>query len=79
MSELARDLLMLEFLSWISSRRRTYADAMEAWQSHCPRHTIWEDAVIEGYIEMQRNGNAEPELALTATGRALLKLRNGRK
>lgn len=79
MSELARDLLMVEFLSWISSRRRTYADAMEAWQSHCPRHTIWEDAVIEGYIEMHRNGNAEPELALTDTGRALLEFSNGRK
>jgi hypothetical protein len=52
---------------------------MEAWQSHCPRHTIWEDAVIEGYIEMHRNGNAEPELALTDTGRALLEFSNGRK
>ena len=50
------NLLMLEFLSWVSSRRRTYNEAMEAWQSHCPRQTIWEDAMIDGYIELNRQG-----------------------
>ncbi len=54
MSQLSHDLLMLEFLSWISSRRRTYAEAMNAWQSSCPRLTIWEDAMIDGYIEVNR-------------------------
>jgi hypothetical protein len=73
MSELSRDLLMLEFLSWISSRRRTYAEAMNAWQSTCPRHTIWEDAMIDGYIEFKRQDtNSDPEVTLTRRGRALL-------
>jgi hypothetical protein len=67
------NLLMLEFLSWVSSRRRTYNEAMEAWQSHCPRQTIWEDAMIDGYIAINRNGTGhDPEIALTANGRTLL-------
>ena len=45
--------LMQELLVWVASRPRTYTDAMEAWQSTCPRHTIWEDAVIDGFIHAQ--------------------------
>lgn len=78
MSEPA-NLLMLEFLSWVSSRRRTYNEAMEAWQSHCPRQTIWEDAMIDGYIELKRQGTvSDPEVALTPLGRAHLDGNGGR-
>ena len=67
------NLLMLEFLSWVSSRRRTYNEAMEAWQSHCPRQTIWEDAMIDGYIQVNRQEMiGDPEVTLTTRGRALL-------
>ncbi len=44
---------MLEFLTWVADRRRTYDEAMEAWQSHCPRQTIWEDAIIDGLIQIE--------------------------
>lgn len=78
MSQLSHDLLMLEFLSWISSRRRTYTEAMNAWQSSCPRHTIWEDAMIDGYIEIQRDEKIrDPEITLTPIGLAMLKDKNG--
>jgi hypothetical protein len=72
MSETVNSLL-LEFLTWIASRPRTYNEAMEAWQSHCPRQTIWEDAIIEGLIEFHRSGSrSDPEIALTPRGKALL-------
>ena len=78
MSELSRDLLMIEFLAWLSTRRRTYSEAMNAWQSTCPRHTIWEDAIIDGYIAINRQEMLQdPEVALTASGLALLNGRNG--
>ena len=64
-------VLMLEFLHWVADRCRTYDEAMEAWQSHCPRQTIWEDAIIEGYIQIGRNGH-DPEVTLTDSGRRLL-------
>jgi hypothetical protein len=65
--------LMLEFLTWVADRQRTYDEAMEAWQSHCPRQTIWEDAIIDGYIEL---GSVDTlhvsEVTLTPRGRKLL-------
>ncbi len=67
------DPLMLEFLTWISSRPRTYADAMNAWQSTCPRHTIWEDAIIGGLVQVSRVETVdEPEVTLTPRGQAYL-------
>jgi hypothetical protein len=67
------ELLMLEFLEWVSSRRRTYAEAMEAWQSHCPRQTIWEDALIEGLIQVNRiDPDHDSEVSLTPRGMARL-------
>jgi hypothetical protein len=66
-------LLMLEFLNWVSNRSRTYAEAIEAWQTTCPRHTIWEDALIDGLIQVQSNGSPHHfEVALTPRGRAIL-------
>jgi hypothetical protein len=72
MSESA-NLLMLEFLSWISSRRRTYTEAMNAWQTTCPRYTIWEDAIIGGLVQMSRAETVdEAEVTLTLRGQAYL-------
>jgi len=72
------NLLMLEFLDWISTRRRTYVETMEAWQSHCPRQTIWEDAIIGGLIQLNREDTLrDPEVTLTPRGRALLIGSNG--
>ena len=66
---------MLQFLTWVSDRRRTYEDAMAAWQSTCPRHTIWEDAIIGGLVQIERaNESGQFQVALTPRGRAILEL-----
>jgi hypothetical protein len=66
-------LLMREFLVWVSARRRTYAEAMEAWRSHCPRHTVWEDALIGDLIRVVGSELPhQPEVILTPRGRAIL-------
>jgi hypothetical protein len=65
--------LLIEFLAWIADRRRTYADAMEAWRSNCPRHTVWEDALADGLIQFQGEGTVRNyEVILTARGHAIL-------
>ncbi len=64
-------LLMLEFLTWVSNRPRTYEEAMEAWRSTCPRQTIWEDAIIEGLIEVG-GGLTPSKVTLTRLGKELL-------
>jgi hypothetical protein len=67
------NLLMLEFLTWVADRQRTYDEAMEAWQSHCPRQTIWEDAIIDGYIQLNSVDTIHvSEVTLTPRGRELL-------
>jgi hypothetical protein len=57
----------LELLGWIDSRERSYAETMEAWRSHCPRLTIWEDALAARLVAVQGR-----RVVVTAAGRALL-------
>lgn len=57
----------LELLAWISERPRSYAETMEAWTSHCPRLTVWEDAIADGLVEVGRGS-----VLLSAGGRAAL-------
>ena len=63
------DALILELLTWISCRRRTYAETMEAWRTSCPRHSVWEDAVTAGLVRL--DGKAQ-EVVLTSQGWGLL-------
>jgi hypothetical protein len=30
---------------------------MEAWRTSCPRLTVWEDAVDDGFVVRARNGS----------------------
>ncbi len=64
---------VLELLEWISRRPRTYADAMDAWRTTCPRHSAWEDALLDGLIEVIESSDALPSLVfVTSRGQALL-------
>ena len=61
--------LTRQLLQWIADTPRTYNEALETWRSSCPRHTIWEDALLAGLIECQPG---ERKLVLTARGLATL-------
>jgi hypothetical protein len=63
-------LPMLQFLNWVARRERTHADVMDAWQSSCPRLSLWEDAVIDGYVRFA--GDVAQHVVLTPLGRAVL-------
>lgn len=66
--------LTIEFLTWVASRPRTYAEAMEAWRSNCPRHPVWDDALTDGLVQVMAGGDpgGQPRVALTPKGRSLL-------
>jgi hypothetical protein len=66
--------LTLQFLAWVAERPRSYADAMEAWRSTCPRLSIWEDAILDGLVEFSAGGASrnQSRVGLTARGRARL-------
>ena len=63
--------LTREFLLWIARRPRTYAEAMEAWRSNCPRQSVWEDALLDGFIQVE-DGRcmSDAKVTLTALGAA---------
>jgi len=66
-------LSVLEFLTWVSLRPRTYAEAMESWCSTCPRLSTWEDALADGLIRIESGATMDQcKVALTARGRSLL-------
>lgn len=65
--------LTLELLAWISARRPTYAEAIEVWRSTCPRHSVWEDSLVDGLVRVvRRDGANGSDVALTPLGTAAL-------
>jgi hypothetical protein len=66
---------ILELLSWISARPRTYGETMEVWRTSCPRSSTWEDATVGGFVEVSSErdvGMRESIVRLTRAGRAIL-------
>lgn len=62
---------MIEFLRWLDGRMRTVTETFEAWQTSCPRLSLWEDAQIEGLVSFERLG-AEVVVRLTPKAEAIL-------
>lgn len=58
-------------LEWLSRAPRTYAEVMDAWRTSCPRLSIWEDALAEGWVEVIAS-DGRSMVRLTGTGHALL-------
>jgi len=64
-----------QFLLWLAAQPRTYADAMEAWRTSCPRLCAWEDAMADDLIRIDAEGAAshgQAALRLSAKGAILL-------
>ena len=64
-------LIMIQFLSWVADRPRSYAETMEAWRTSCPRLSVWEDAVIANLVRLE--GEGARAVKLTEGGAALLR------
>ena len=44
----------LQLLAWVAERSRTYAETIEVWKTSCPRLSVWEDAVTDGLLRINR-------------------------
>ena len=64
-------LIMIQFLSWVADRPRSYAETMDAWRTSCPRLSVWEDAVIADLVRLEGEGGRA--VKLTERGTALLR------
>ena len=65
-------LIMVQFLNWVAEREPSYAEAMEAWRTSCPRLSVWEDATLDGLVRLQADADGRSLVRLTARGRAAL-------
>jgi hypothetical protein len=63
----------LELLAWIQERERTYAETIDVWRSHCPRLTVWEDALTHDLVEVIRRPKpSRSTVLLTSRGLEIL-------
>ena len=67
MSEIV-DPLILDLVEWVAKAPRPYADVMEAWRTSCPRLTVWEDAVDDGYLVRERVAGQSVLVTVTPQG-----------
>jgi len=63
-------LLTIEFLKWVASRPRSYAEARESWRSTCPLTCAWEDAISDGLVAFE--DGPPSRLVLSERGRVVL-------
>jgi predicted transcriptional regulator len=66
------DPLILDLLEWVAKAPRSYADVMEAWRTSCPRLTVWEDAVDNGFLVRERVEGRSVQVAITPQGQRFL-------
>jgi hypothetical protein len=68
------EALILDLLSFVSERDRSYEEVMDAWRTSCPRLPVWEDANDRRLVmRVQLNGRCI--VRVTSAGLALLKRR----
>jgi hypothetical protein len=67
MTTTQNDALTRDLLLWINAEPRTYDETLDAWRTHCPRLSIWEDALLDGLVEVRSS-----RVRLSARGREVL-------
>lgn len=43
-----------QLLTWLAERPRSYTETMEVWKTSCPRLSVWEDAIADGLVRIDR-------------------------
>lgn len=62
------DAPTLQLLAWIAEESRTYAETIDVWKTSCPRLAVWEDALADALVRVDRG-----RVVLTSAGSALLR------
>lgn len=71
------DPLLRDLVQWIAKEPRTYTEVMEAWRTHCPRLTIWEDAVDQGLVARRNTKQHVAVVSVTPRGLSFLAEKEG--
>ena len=65
--------LILDFLEWLATRPRPYAEVMNTWKTSCPMFPVWEEAVDRGFVVREDRGLTDRQIAITTEGIAHLR------
>lgn len=57
----------VQLLLWIAEQPRRYAETIDIWRTSCPRLAVWEDALADDLVCVDRG-----RVLLTAAGSELL-------
>jgi hypothetical protein len=57
----------VHLLAWVAEQSRSYAETIEAWKTSCPRLAVWEDALADHLVRIDRG-----RVLLTTAGKELL-------
>ncbi len=60
--------LVLDFVEWVARKPRSLQEVIETWGTHCPRLTIWEDAIDRKLVERACPSGACPSGACPSGG-----------
>ena len=69
--------LVLDLVEWVAAAPRPYGEVMEAWRTSCPRLTVWEDAVDNGFVAREHRDGEGAMVRATDAGRAFLRKYRG--
>lgn len=68
----AVESLLGDMVEWIARDQRSYAEAMDAWRTSCPRLQVWEEASERGYVARTVLADGRAGLCVTKAGQAFL-------
>jgi len=64
--------LMLDLLEWVAESPRPYTEVLHAWQTSCPRLTVFEDVTDLGLLDRYHDTAGKIIIGASPAGRAFL-------
>jgi len=61
----ALDALIFDFVEWVAKEPRSYAEALDAWRTSCPRLTVWEEATNRQLVRREAKRDRDVYIVVT--------------
>ncbi len=65
--------LMLDLVEWVATSPRPYSEVLHAWQTSCPRLTVFEDVTDLGLLNRYHDQNGKTVVGASPAGLAYLR------
>jgi hypothetical protein len=65
--------LMLDLVEWVAKTPRPYSEVLHAWQTSCPRLTVFEDVTDLGLLNRYHDAAGRTVIGASPAGLSYLK------